>query len=203
MCISSYIFIMELEGTWQRLAPLQLKCLYVQPNPCFYYVPMVHAQLCSEWHWLPYWSPVQIFCYHRINSLRQNLYRKTSLVKTSCLVVLEALDLCHFICIQMSSLGGGQWPKWPTQPSHTIAHCTLTNWSMRPHAQSMIGLPLAPWGYSNIKMRYMCLRESRYRGICMFSVRFFFSFLFSFFLFFFFFFFFASFRKRGSFGVGS
>ena len=29
----------------------------------------------SEWPWLRYWSPVQIFCYHRINSLRQNLYR--------------------------------------------------------------------------------------------------------------------------------
>ena len=35
---------------------------------------MVHAQLCSECPWLRYWSPVQIFCYHRINSLRQNLY---------------------------------------------------------------------------------------------------------------------------------
>ena len=35
---------------------------------------MVQAQLCFEWPWLRYWSPVQIFCYHQINSLRQNLY---------------------------------------------------------------------------------------------------------------------------------
>ena len=35
---------------------------------------MVQAQLCYEWHKLRYWSPVQIFCYHQINYLRQNLY---------------------------------------------------------------------------------------------------------------------------------
>ena len=38
---------------------------------------MVPAQLCSEWPWLRYWSPVQIFYYHRINSLRQKLYCRT------------------------------------------------------------------------------------------------------------------------------
>ena len=41
---------------------------------------MVHAQLCSEWPLLRYWSPVQIFCYHRINSLRQNLCSNTPLL---------------------------------------------------------------------------------------------------------------------------
>ena len=29
--------------------------------------------------WLLYWSPVQIFCYHRISSLRQNLYIESML----------------------------------------------------------------------------------------------------------------------------
>ena len=45
-------------------------------QPLFLLCPtdMVHAQLCSEWPWLRYWSHVQIFCYHQINSLRQNLY---------------------------------------------------------------------------------------------------------------------------------
>ena len=46
------------------------------PNSCCYNTPtdIIHAQLCSEWPSLRYWSPVQIFCYQQINNLRQNLY---------------------------------------------------------------------------------------------------------------------------------
>ena len=47
------------------------------PNSCRYNAPtdMVHEQLCSEWPRLRYWSPVQFFCHHQINNLRQNLYQ--------------------------------------------------------------------------------------------------------------------------------
>ena len=37
-------------------------------------IDMVQAQLCSEWHKLQYWSPVQIFSYLQIDDLRQNPY---------------------------------------------------------------------------------------------------------------------------------